>query len=128
MSATQAAGITRALTRDGEYVAISGATITEYAAQVAPVESPSRIPTALPETSPPEPRATSATPTNEIAAATRKRPVGRSVPRTSPKNAAKIGIAPRRSPIVDAVVASSAKTNESWFSQRHAAASPTIGR
>jgi hypothetical protein len=37
------------------------------------------------------------------------------VPATSPKRAAKIGIAPRTRPIVDAVVASSANTNPSWF-------------
>ena len=42
---THAAGTTTALTRDGEYVRMSGATATEYAAQVAPVASPSRIPT-----------------------------------------------------------------------------------
>ena len=40
----------------------------------------------------------------EIAAATQKRALGRSVPSASPKSAAKIGIAPRTSPIVDAVV------------------------
>ena len=32
---TQAAGMTTALMRDGEYVRMSGATTTEYAAQVA---------------------------------------------------------------------------------------------
>ena len=37
----------------------------------------------------------------------------RSRPSASPKSAAKIGIAPRSRPIVDAVVASSASTNES---------------
>ena len=35
---THATGMTTALTRNGEYVSISGATATEYAAQVAPVD------------------------------------------------------------------------------------------
>ena len=53
-------------------------TTTEYAAQVAAVERPSRIPASCSETSPPEPAATSPTPTNETSAASQKRPVGRS--------------------------------------------------
>ena len=94
---------------------MSGPTITEYAAQVAAVASPSRIPTALAVASPPLPAATRATPTKDMAAATQKRDVGRSVPRASPNSAAKIGIAPRTRPIVEAAVRSRAKTKESWL-------------
>ena len=43
-SSTQATVMTTALTRDGEYVSMSGATATEYAAQVAAVTSPSSDP------------------------------------------------------------------------------------
>ena len=120
--------MTIALIRDGEYVLISGATTTEYAAQVAAVERPSRIPARLLVVSPPEPAATSPTPTADTSAATQKRRVGRSLPSASPRSAAKIGIAPRTRPIVDAVVTSSAKTNESWFSQSVPAASARTGR
>ena len=94
---------------------MSGATVTEYAAHVAAVESPSRIPPMLAVVSPPLPAATKPTPTNEMSAAAQNRGVGTSVPSASPKSAAKIGIAPRTRPIVEAVVTSSAKTNESWF-------------
>src|ERR671919_1694311 len=97
--------------RDGVYVRMRGATVTEYAAHVAAVESPSRIPQRLAVVSPPLPTATSPTPTKETSAATQNRGVGRSVPSASPKRAAKIGIAPSTSPIVEAVVRSSANTN-----------------
>ena len=41
---THVHGMTTALTRDGEYVCMSGATATEYAAQVAQIARPRRIP------------------------------------------------------------------------------------
>ena len=78
--------------------------------------------------SPPAPAATSATPSADIAAATQKREVGRSVPSARPKSAAKIGMAPRTSPIVEAVVRSSANTNESWLRKSSPAASTRIAR
>src|SRR6476619_1705820 len=64
---------------------MSVATATEYAAQVAGTASPRRIPSSPPETSCPEPSATSATPSDETAAAIQKRRVSRSRPSTIPK-------------------------------------------
>ena len=78
--------------------------------------------------SPPAPTATSATPSADIAAATQKREVGRSVPSARPKSAAKIGMAPRTSPIVEAVVRSSANTKETWLRKSSPAASTRIAR
>ena len=52
---------------------------------------------------------------------------GCSRPRASPKSAAKIGMAPRIRPIVEAVVLSSAKTNDTWFSQSTTAANASTG-
>ena len=58
--------MTTALIRDGEYVRMSGAMATEYAAQVAAVDEPEEdARRGSPDTSPPEPTATRATPTNE---------------------------------------------------------------
>ena len=61
-------------------------------------------------------------PAKETAAASQKRRLRRSRPSASPKSAAKIGIAPRMSPIVEAVVMSSARTKQSWLSQSVTAA------
>src|SRR6266516_4915560 len=120
--------MTTALMREGEYVRMRGATTTEYAAQVAAVHSPRTIPRRLVESSLLEPTATRPTPRNETAAATQNRFDGRSVPRTSPKSAAKMGMAPSTSPMVEAVVVFSAKTNESWLSQSMTAARASSGR
>ena len=80
---------------------------TEYAAQEAAVATPSAIPFEPPAMWP-EPAATRPTPPKETAAPSQNRAPGRSVPRPSPRSAAKIGVAPRISPIVEAVVPSSA--------------------
>ena len=74
-----------------------------YAAHVAAVATPSRSPLRLPET-PPDPSATSATPPNETAAASQNRARHRSSPTANAISAAKIGVAPRISAIVDAFV------------------------
>ena len=94
--------------RDAEYVRISGVTSIEYAAQVAAVRIPSSTPPRSPESSPPEPSATSATPLNERRAPVQKRDESRSVPSASPAQAAKIGVAPRISASTEAVVVLSA--------------------
>ncbi len=74
------------------------------------------------------PTATSPTPTNETAAPSQKRPLSCSRPSARPKSAAKIGMAPRMRPIVDAVVMSSAKTKQTWLSQSTTAANASTGR
>ena len=56
----------------------------------------------LAETPPSFPSAISATPANETAAATQKRVCSRSSPTANAISAAKIGVAPRISAIVDA--------------------------
>ncbi len=70
--------------------------------------TPSAIPSRLADTSPPAPAATSPTPANETTEAPQKRRDIRSSPSASPIKAAKIGVAPRSSAIVDALVESSA--------------------
>ena len=77
---------------------------------------------------PDEPSATSPTPANETLAASQNRRERRSSPKASPIRAAKIGVAPRIRAIVEALVCSSANTNESWFSQRQSAARTTRPR
>ena len=94
---------------------------------MAAVAIPSRTPRRSPETSP-LPSATSPTPANEITAAIQKRRDSRSSPSASPITAANTGVAPRMSAIVDAVVFSSAYTNESWLRKINSAASATSGR
>ena len=107
---------------------MSVATATEYAAQVAGTASPRRIPSSPPETSCPEPSATSATPSDETAAAIQKRRVSRSRPSTIPKRPAKMGITPSRSPTVEAALTFSASTNASWLSHRITAAATSSPR
>jgi hypothetical protein len=88
---------------------MSGAIATEYAAHVAAVAIPRRSPHTSPRTSPP-PAATSATPTNETAAAIQKRERMRSKRNASAISAAKIGVVPRMSAVVDAFVSRIAYT------------------
>jgi hypothetical protein len=73
-----------------------------YAAHVAAVATPSASPFRLAETPPALPSAISATPANETAAASQKRPCSFSSPKADAISAAKIGVAPRISAIVDA--------------------------
>ena len=75
---------------------------------MAAVAIPSRSPRRSPERLPEEPSATSPTPANETAAASQNRPESRSRPNASPISAAKIGVAPRISAIVEALVFSRA--------------------
>ena len=75
---------------------------------MAAVAIPSRLPRRSPENPAGEPAATSPTPANEIAAASQNLRDSRSSPNASPISAAKIGVAPRISAIVEALVFSSA--------------------
>ena len=75
---------------------------------MAAVEIPSRSPRRSPEKPLGAPSATSPTPANETAAAIQNRRDSRSSPNASPISAAKIGVAPRMSAIVEALVFSSA--------------------
>ena len=107
---------------------MSGVTATEYAAQVAAVTSPSRIPPSSRRTRRRPRRRRRARPRrNEIAAAAQKRLPSRSRPSASPNSAAKIGIVPMSRPIVDALVASSASTKQTWLSQSSTAVSEKHG-
>ncbi len=65
--------------------------------------TPSRSPFTSPRTSP-EPIATSATPANETAVASQNRDETRSRPIANAISAAKIGVEPRMSAVVDAFV------------------------
>ena len=69
---------------------------------------PSRSPRTSPETPELEPSATKPTPANEIVAAIQNLRDRRSRPNESPISAAKIGVAPRISAIVEALVFSKA--------------------
>src|SRR5918911_2281047 len=96
---------------------MSGATITEYAAHVAAVATASTSPATSAETPPPDPTATSATPANETRLATQKMRERRSSPAARAMSAAKIGVEPRMSATVVAVVSLTAYMYVSWFSQ-----------
>ena len=93
---------------------MSGAMVTEYAAQVAAVATPSRSPQTSVRT-PPAPAATSATPTNETKAATQKRARILSSRKTNAISAAKIGVVPRINAVVEALVSLIAYTYETWL-------------
>ena len=81
-----------------------------------------------PRTSPP-PAATSATPAKETAAATQKRERMRSSPNQRAMSAAKIGVVPRMSAVVEAFVRWIAYTYEIWFRKMpNRAATPSNGR
>jgi hypothetical protein len=76
---------------------------TEYPAHVAAVPIASRSPFTSPET-PPLPSVTSATPANEQPAASQNDDGSRSRPTRNANNPTKIGVVPRISATVDAVV------------------------
>src|SRR5437762_10689672 len=101
---------------------MSGATTTEYAAQVAAVATASTSPATSPETPPPEPTATSAPPPNETTLAAQNNRESRSSPAARAIRAAKIGVEPRMSATVVAVVSLTAYMYASWFSQTPTAA------
>ena len=116
MIGIEASPSTTALIRVAEWRRISGVTRIEYAAHVAAVSTPKSTPPRSPESSPPEPSATSATPAKERSAPSQKRVGGDSTRAAIPKSAAKIGVAPRMSPSTEAVERSSAETNATWLS------------
>src|SRR5512133_3370137 len=107
---------------------MSGAIVTEYAAHDIASTIASRSPPRSADRSPPEPRATSATPAQPIAVATQNRPLSRSRPTTDDMIAAKIGVIPRISATVVAEPSFSAYTNENWLTSRKADAAAISAR
>src|SRR3954454_2327413 len=95
---------------------MSGVIATEYIPQVIAVATARPSPPTWPE-NPPEPVATSPTPTIDTAVAIQKpRPI-RSSPITLATTPMKIGVVPRKSVTVAAEVLSTEYTKQSWFTK-----------
>src|SRR4051794_1679714 len=107
---------------------MSGAIATEYADQLIESATASRSPFAFAETDPPEPSTTSATPANETPAASQKRGASCSRPSACAKSAVKIGVVPRISATVVAVVNLSAYTKQIWFTKIATTAAAMVRR
>jgi hypothetical protein len=102
-----------------------GVTRIEYPAHVAAVKTPRSTPPRSPDSVPPEPKATSATPANERSAPPQNRGGSDSVRNASPARPAKIGVAPRISPTTEADDFSSAYTKAIWLTYTNSAAPAT---
>src|SRR5262249_30245771 len=95
---------TSALIRYGEYRRMSGAIVTEYTAQAAAIPRTSRSPPRSADRLAPDPTATSATPPNVTRAAIQNWSDSCSSPTADATRAVKMGVVPRISATVVAVV------------------------
>src|SRR4249919_1617108 len=93
--ATETTARKTALSRNGEYLRMSGAIATEYAPHVAAPSTASRSPLRFEDTLLPEPAVTRTTPAKERDAAIQKRRPSRSIPTRREIRAVKIGSVPK---------------------------------